>query len=91
MTDSRDQNVHQSIDSIRFFSSQNQAKRAAHDELENNREGNGWDPNNCMLAYETALWMLEGLLDPGEDGRPLPESEVGQVRQCEYLVLMISA
>jgi len=29
--------------------------------------------------------MLEGLLDPGEDGRSLPENEVGQVRQCEWL------
>ncbi|WFD03658.1 non-specific serine/threonine protein kinase [Malassezia obtusa] len=43
------------------------ARAAALDELEGNRDGLHWDPTSCVLAYETAASLLQGLLDPGEE------------------------
>ena len=41
---------------------------AALDELEGNKQDTcTWDPTHCIMAYETALYLLMGLLDPTED------------------------
>lgn len=53
------------------------------DELENNREGAGWDRTNCVLAYETAQAMLLTLLDPSEEDMALSETSMGTVEKCE--------
>lgn len=54
-----------------------QARAAALDELENNREDLGWDPDNCLLAYETALSMLHAVLDTGDEAEAGSGSGLG--------------
>ena len=52
------------------------ARAAALDELEGNRDGLSWDPTSCVLAYETAASLLQGLLDPGEEHMGLSMNSV---------------
>ncbi|WFC97114.1 non-specific serine/threonine protein kinase [Malassezia brasiliensis] len=52
------------------------ARAAALDELEGNRDGLSWDPTSCVLAYETAASLLQGLLDPGEENLGLSMNSV---------------
>ena len=66
----------QQVDKLIFDKAVDVARAAATDELENNREGNGWDPSHCLLAYETASSMLSSLLDPGEDALSLSEGSI---------------
>lgn len=60
-----------------------QARAAALDELENNREGEHWDCDRCILAYETASTMLLALLDPGEEALELSNGAFGTIEKCE--------
>lgn len=66
----------QQVDKLIFDKAVEVARAAATDELENNREGSGWDPSHCLLAYETAGSMLSSLLDPGEDALSLSEGSI---------------
>ncbi|GAK68470.1 serine/threonine kinase [Moesziomyces antarcticus] len=66
----------QQVDKLIFDKAVEVARAAATDELENNREGSGWDPAHCLLAYETASSMLSSLLDPGEDALSLSEGSI---------------
>ncbi|KIS65660.1 serine/threonine protein kinase ATG1 [Mycosarcoma maydis] len=66
----------QQVDKLIFDKAVEVARAAATDELENNREGSGWDPSHCLLAYETANSMLSSLLDPGEDAMSLSEGSI---------------
>jgi len=66
----------QQVDKLIFDKAVEVARAAATDELENNREGSGWDPSHCLLAYETASSMLSSLLDPGEDALSLSEGSI---------------
>lgn len=66
----------QQVDKLIFDKAVDVARAAATDELENNREGSGWDPSHCLLAYETASSMLSSLLDPGEDALSLSEGSI---------------
>ncbi len=66
----------QQVDKLIFDKAVEVARAAATDELENNREGCGWDPSHCLLAYETASSMLSSLLDPGEEALSLSEGSI---------------
>ncbi|SJX66583.1 related to APG1-essential for autophagocytosis [Sporisorium reilianum f. sp. reilianum] len=66
----------QQVDKLIFDKAVEVARAAATDELENNREGSGWDPSHCLLAYETASSMLSSLLDPGEEALSLSEGSI---------------
>lgn len=66
----------QQVDKLIFDKAVEVARAAATDELENHREGSGWDPSHCLLAYETASSMLSSLLDPGEDSLSLSEGSI---------------
>ncbi|CDR98972.1 related to APG1-essential for autophagocytosis [Sporisorium scitamineum] len=66
----------QQVDKLIFDKAVEVARAAATDELENNREGSGWDPSHCLLAYETASSMLSSLLDPSEDVLSLSEGSI---------------
>lgn len=66
----------QQVDKLIFDKAVEVARAAATDELENNRDGSGWDPSHCLLAYETASSMLSSLLDPGEDALSLSEGSI---------------
>uniref|UniRef100_V5E9H3 Serine/threonine-protein kinase ATG1 n=1 Tax=Kalmanozyma brasiliensis (strain GHG001) TaxID=1365824 RepID=V5E9H3_KALBG len=66
----------QQVDKLIFDKAVEVARAAATDELENNREGSGWDASHCLLAYETASSMLSSLLDPGEEALSLSEGSI---------------
>ena len=58
----------QHIDRLIFDKALELARMAALDELEGNKQDTRtWDPTHCIMAYETALHLLMGLLDPTED------------------------
>lgn len=71
----------QQVDKLIFDKAVEVAKAAATDELENNREGSGWDAGHCLLAYETASSMLSSLLDPGEDAMSLSEGSICMIEK----------
>jgi len=71
----------QETDKLIFDRALEIARAAAVDELENNREGAGWDRSNCVLAYETAHAMLLTLLDPGEEDLALSETSIGTIEK----------
>lgn len=58
----------QHIDRQIFDKALELARLAALEELEENKNGIcTWDPTHCLMAYETAASLLQGLLDPSED------------------------
>ncbi|WFC97468.1 non-specific serine/threonine protein kinase [Malassezia yamatoensis] len=57
------------------------ARAAALDELEGNRDEFHWDSTSCLLAYETAASLLQGLLDPGEDHMGLSTNSIFMVEK----------
>ncbi|KAE8242532.1 hypothetical protein A4X13_0g7118 [Tilletia indica] len=71
----------QDTDKLIFERALEIARVAAVDEMENNREGTGWDRGNCVLAYETAHTMLLTLLDPSEQDMALSETSVVTVEK----------
>ncbi|PWZ00417.1 kinase-like protein [Testicularia cyperi] len=71
----------QQVDKLIFDKAVEVARAAAMDELENNREGSGWEPGQCLLAYETASSMLMSLLDLGEDGMSMSEGSISMIEK----------
>lgn len=72
----------QYIDKMIFEQALEIARGAAVDELENNRvDDQSWNAERCLLAYETACTMLQGLLDPGDANNDLSASAMGTIEK----------
>jgi serine/threonine-protein kinase ULK/ATG1 len=72
----------QYIDKMIFDEALEVARRAALEELENNRMGDqSWNAERCLLAYETACTMLQGLLNPAEPNKDLSASALGTIEK----------